>query len=44
MTKIKHYQLVNPLEVVTFESIHELESNFKGTDQFFDVDYFLKDF
>ena len=28
MDKIRHYELINPMEVVTFHHIHKLEQNY----------------
>lgn len=44
MDKIRHYELINPMEVVTFHHIHKLEQNFVQEDEHFDVDQFLSAF
>ena len=45
LTKIRHYGLVNQLEFLTFQKIHELESNFLVTDKLiFDLDSFQEKF
>ena len=45
LTKIRHYGLVNQLEFLTFQKIHELEANFLVTDKIiFDLDNFQEKF
>ena len=44
LTKIRHYELVNPMEVATFDHIHQLECNFMYTAQSFDVQHFYNIF
>ena len=41
MAKIRHYELVAPMEVVTFDHIHKLEQKIILNDERFDVDEFL---
>ena len=44
MDRIRHYELINPMEVVTFHHIHKLERNFIKEDEHFNVDIFLSTF
>ena len=41
MTKIRHYELVNPLEIATFDRILKLESSMLVDDENFSIDQFL---
>jgi len=43
--KIRHYEMVNPLEYATFQAIHKLECNFfVSDDDIFEVDSFMAKF
>ena len=41
MTKIRHYELVNPLEIATFDRILKLENSMLVDDENFNIDQFL---